>query len=85
MGENFIATVKVASFDATHANAKAGIMVRNEIPQGGGHNNLGYLVFAEKGNGEAEYMHDAGGNGQVNNTGEPVRERLRHEQRSRRG
>ena len=47
-------------------------MVRNEIPQGGGRNNLGYLVFAEKGNGEAEYMHDAGGNGQVNNTDEPV-------------
>ena len=32
----------------------------------------GYLVVAEKGNGETEYMHDAGGNGQVNNTGEPV-------------
>ena len=72
VGENFVATVKVSSFDATHANAKAGIMVRNEIPQGGGRNNLGYLVFAEKGNGEAEYMHDAGGNGQVNNTDEPV-------------
>ena len=72
VGENFVATVKVSSFDATHSNAKAGIMVRNEIPQGGGRNNLGYLVFAEKGDGEAEYMHDAGGNGQVNNTDEPV-------------
>ena len=68
------------SFDATHSNAKAGIMVRNEIPQGGGNDNLGYLVFAEKGNGEAEYMHDAGGNGQVNNAGEPVGDRLRHGQ-----
>ena len=29
-------------------------------------------MLAEKGNGEAEFMHDAGGNGQVNDTGEPV-------------
>ena len=41
------------------------------VPQGGG-NATGYLVFAEKGDGEAEFMHDAGGNGQVNNTDEPV-------------
>ena len=72
MGENFIAKVKVASFDGTHASSKAGIMVRNQIPQGGGNDNKGYLVFGEKGNGEAEFMHDAGGNGQVNDTGEPV-------------
>ena len=72
VGQNFVATVKVASFDATHTNAKAGIMVRNQIPQGGGNDNRGYLVFSEKGDGEAEYMHDAGGNGQVNNTDEPV-------------
>ena len=39
VGENFVATVKVAAFDATHANAKAGIMVRNQIPQGGGNDN----------------------------------------------
>ena len=32
----------------------------------------GYMVFGEKGNGETEFMHDAAGNGQVNNTGEPV-------------
>ena len=47
-------------------------MVRNQIPQGGGNDNKGYLVFGEKGNGEAEFMHDAGGNGQVNDSGEPV-------------
>ncbi len=68
--ENFVATVKVASFDATHSNAKAGIMVRNDITGSG--SSPGYLVFSEKGNGEAEYMHDAGGNGQVNNSTEPV-------------
>ena len=72
MGENFIAKVKVASFDGTHASSKAGIMVRNQIPQGGGNDNKGYLVIGEKGNGEAEFMHDAGGNGQVNDSGEPV-------------
>ena len=72
VGENFIAKVKVASFDGTHASSKAGIMVRNQIPQGGGNDNKGYLVIGEKGNGEAEFMHDAGGNGQVNDSGEPV-------------
>ena len=30
------------------------------------------MVFAEKGNGETEFMHDAEGNGHVNDTGEPV-------------
>ena len=69
-GANFDATVKVNTFDATHTNAKAGIMVRNDVTQPGAA--TGYLVVGEKGNGEAEYMHDAGGNGQVNNTGEPV-------------
>ena len=68
--EHFEAIVKVASFDGTHAASKAGIMVRNDIP--GGDDPAGYMVFAEKGNGETEFMHDAGGNGQVNNTGEPV-------------
>ena len=42
-------------------------MVRNDITGSG--SSPGYLVFSEKGNGEAEYMHDADGNGQVNNTG----------------
>ena len=68
--ENFVATVKVASFDGTHSNSKAGIIVRNDIS--GDPDGRGYLVVSEKGNGETEYMHDAGGNGQVNNTGEPV-------------
>jgi cytochrome c len=68
--ENFEAVVKVASFDGTHSNSKAGIMVRNDISQA--NDSPGYMVFAEKGNGETEFMHDAGGNGQVNNTGEPV-------------
>ncbi|RKQ93981.1 glucose/arabinose dehydrogenase [Solirubrobacter pauli] len=72
VGENFVATVKVAEFDGTHASGKAGIIVRNQIPQGGGNDNKGYLVIGEKGNGEAEFMHDAGGNGQVNDSGEPV-------------
>ena len=31
--ENFEAVVKVASFDGTHPNSKAGIMVRNDITQ----------------------------------------------------
>jgi PKD repeat protein/glucose/arabinose dehydrogenase/type 1 glutamine amidotransferase len=69
--ENFEAVVKVASFDGTHSNSKAGIMVRNKIPQDET-DRLGYMVFSEKGNGEAEFMHDAGGNGQVNDDGEPV-------------
>jgi PKD repeat protein len=68
--ENFVATVKVASFDGTHSNSKAGIIVRNNIS--GTPDGRGYLVVSEKGNGETEYMHDAGGNGQVNNSGEPV-------------
>ena len=68
--ENFEAIVKVASFDGTHSNAKAGIMVRNDISQA--NNSPGYMVFGEKGNGETEFMHDADGNGQVNNTTEPV-------------
>ncbi len=68
--ENFEAIVKVASFDGTHSNSKAGIMVRNDIDQA--NTSPGYMVFGEKGNGETEFMHDAGGNGQVNNTGEPV-------------
>jgi hypothetical protein len=29
--ENFVATVKVASFDGTHSNSKAGIIVRNDV------------------------------------------------------
>ena len=68
--ENFEAVVKVASFDGTHSNSKAGIMVRNDIDQA--NTSTGYMVFAEKGNGETEFMHDAGGNGQVNNSDEPV-------------
>ncbi len=59
-----------ASFDGTHNASKAGIMVRNDISQANG--SPGYMVFAEKGNGETEFMHDAAGNGQVNNDGEPV-------------
>ena len=68
--ENFEAIVKVASFDGTHAASKAGIMVRNDITQAS--TSPGYMVFGEKGNGETEFMHDAAGNGQVNNAGEPV-------------
>ena len=68
--ENFEAIVKVASFDGTHPNSKAGIMVRNDITQAA--DSPGYMVFAEKGDGETEFMHDAAGNGQVNNDGEPV-------------
>jgi PKD repeat protein/type 1 glutamine amidotransferase len=69
--ENFVATVKVASFDATHPSAKAGIMVRNDITQSG--TSPGYMVVGEKGDGTTEFMHDAGGNGQVNNdAAEPV-------------
>jgi PKD repeat protein len=68
--ENFEAVVKVASFDGTHSNSKAGIMVRNDISQAD--SSPGYMVFGEKGNGETEFMHDAGGNGHVNDTGEPV-------------
>jgi regulation of enolase protein 1 (concanavalin A-like superfamily) len=64
------AVVKVASFDGTHPSSKAGVMIRNDISQSA--NSPGYMVFAEKGNGETEFMHDAGGNGQVNNAGEPV-------------
>jgi PKD repeat protein len=67
---NFEAVVKVASFDGTHSNSKAGIMVRNDIEQA--NTSPGYMVFSEKGNGETEFMHDAGGNGQLNNAGEPV-------------
>ena len=40
-------------------------MVRNDISQA--NNSPGYMVFGEKGNGETEFMHDAAGNGQVNN------------------
>ena len=68
--ENFVATVKVASFDGTHSNSKAGIIVRNDIS--GDPDGRGYLVVSEKGDGATEYMHDAGGNGQVNNEDEPV-------------
>jgi PKD repeat protein len=68
--ENFEAVVKVASFDGTHAASKAGIMVRNDITQA--NDSPGYMVFSEKGNGDTEFMHDAGGNGHVNDTGEPV-------------
>ncbi len=78
--ENFVATVKVASFDATHSNAKAGIMVRNDVTASA--TSPGYLVVSEKGNGETEYMHDAGGNGQVNNTDEPVATACPDEQRA---
>src|SRR5688500_20315300 len=42
----------------------------NDITQSG--TSPGYMVFGEKGNGETEFMHDAAGNGQVNNAGEPV-------------
>ena len=68
--EHFEAVVKVASFDGTHAASKAGIMVRNDISDAS--DSPGYMVFAEKGNGETEFMHDAQGNGHVNDTGEPV-------------
>jgi regulation of enolase protein 1 (concanavalin A-like superfamily) len=68
--ENFEAIVKVASFDGTHNASKAGIMVRNDITAA--NTSPGYMVFAEKGNNETEFLHDAGGNGQLNNTGEPV-------------
>jgi cytochrome c len=71
--ENFVATVKVASFDGTHTNSKAGIMVRNDIDfTTEGADPRGYLVVSQMGDGQTEYMHDAGGNGQLNNNGEPV-------------
>ena len=38
----------------------------------------GYMVFGEKGNGETEFMHDAAGNGQVNNDRRARGHRLRH-------
>ena len=47
-------------------------MVRNDITAAANATAAATSSFAEKGNGEAEFMHDAGGNGQVNNTGEPV-------------
>jgi PKD repeat protein/type 1 glutamine amidotransferase len=68
--ENFVATVKVASFDGTHSNSKAGIMVRNDITAA--NTSPGYLVVGQMGDGRTEFMHDAGGNGQVNSSGEPV-------------
>jgi PKD repeat protein len=68
--DGYEAVVKVASFDGTHPASKAGIMIRNDISQSA--NSPGYMVFSEKGNGETEFMHDAGNNGQVNNAGEPV-------------
>jgi PKD repeat protein len=68
--EHFEAVVKVPSFTGTHNASKAGIMVRNDVTQPTV--STGYLVLSRKGDGEAEFLHDAGGNGQVNDEGEPV-------------
>jgi PKD repeat protein len=67
---NFEAVVKVASFTGTHVASKAGIMIRNDVTQPA--QATGYMVLNRKGDGEAELLHDAGGNGQVNNADEPV-------------
>ena len=50
-------------------------MVRNDVTQPA--QATGYMVLSRKGDGEAELLHDAGGNGQVNNADEPVADRLR--------
>jgi PKD repeat protein/glucose/arabinose dehydrogenase/type 1 glutamine amidotransferase len=64
-GENFVAQVKVDSFNGTHTAAKAGIMVRNDMTAPASAAGAGYVVLAQKGNGQVEFLYDTDGNGQL--------------------
>ncbi|MGH2945489.1 MAG: ThuA domain-containing protein, partial [Solirubrobacteraceae bacterium] len=62
-GENFVATVKVDSFENLHARGKAGIMVRNDITAPGA--SPGYVILSITGADGIEFLHDSDGNGSI--------------------
>jgi PKD repeat protein/glucose/arabinose dehydrogenase len=62
-GENFVATVRVDSFENLHPRGKAGIMVRNDITRAGA--SPGYVLLAITGADGIELLHDSDGNGSI--------------------